>query len=93
LEIIYTGHLKFRLKIREITYELPKKLFLQSEEHYYDKLTKHHVAIASVRYKGRVRKMAIGYDELKDRVEIITIHPLKTYQKQARIKAGRWVKK
>ena len=93
MKITYTSHLKFRLKVREIPYGLPKRLFLQSKEHYYDKLSKHKIAIASFKFKEKIRQMAISYDELEDKAEIITIHPLKAYQKHARIKSGRWIKK
>ena len=34
----------------------------------------------------------VCYDEKGNRVEIITIHPLKIYQKLHRIKMGRWQK-
>lgn len=90
MKIVYTNHLKFRLRIREIPYGLPEKIFNQTKEHYYDKIAKHNVAIDSVELKGKIREMAVIYDELADRVEIITVHPLKPYQKISRVKSGRW---
>ena len=34
----------------------------------------------------------IAYDEFEDRIEIVTVHPLKWVQKQQRIKSKRWAK-
>lgn len=34
--------------------------------------------------------MTIVYEEEHDKVEIITIHPLRKFQKENRIKTGRW---
>jgi len=34
--------------------------------------------------------MMIVYEEVAGKVEILTIHPLKIFQKENRIKTGRW---
>lgn len=52
MKIIYTEHLEFRLKIRDIPYDLPKDIFKQSQEHYYDNLTKHYIAIDQVEFES-----------------------------------------
>jgi len=39
MNIIYTAHLKFRLKVRNIPASLPKNIFKEAKEHYYDGLT------------------------------------------------------
>jgi hypothetical protein len=36
--------------------------------------------------------MAVIYEEMNDQIILITIHPLKKYQKLNRIKLGRWQK-
>jgi len=90
MKIIYTSHLEFRLKIRNIPHHLPRKIFQQAKEHYFDTLTKHCIAIHQVKLEGRVREMALTYDREGDAVEIITVHPIKIYQKQSRINSGRW---
>lgn len=90
MKIIYTSHLEFRLKIRNIPDDLPRKVFKQAKEHYYDRLTNHYIAIHEVEYEGKMREMAAVYDKGKDSVEIITVHPLRMYQKLSRINSGRW---
>jgi len=90
MKIIYTSHLEFRLKIRNIPYDLPRKIFQQTKEHYYDTLTKHYIATHEIEIEGKNRELSLTYDRRKDVIEIITIHPIKIYQKQSRINSGRW---
>lgn len=90
MKIIYTSHLEFRLKIRNISYDLPRIIFNQAKEHYYDNLTKHYIAIHQIKFEGKLREIALIYDKEKELVEIITIHPIKPYQKYSRVKSGRW---
>jgi len=90
MEIKYTAHLEFRLKIRNIPYDLPRKIFATARERYYDRTTKHFIAIHQVEFEGQVREMVLVYDKKEDSVEIITLHPIKLYQKYSRIKSGRW---
>lgn len=92
MKIIYTAHLEFRLKVRNIPHDLPRKVFERAREHYYDNLTKHYVAIHQVEFGGKIRDVALTYDTKNDLVEIITIHPIKPYQKLSRINSGRWKK-
>jgi hypothetical protein len=92
VKIIYTSHLEFRLKIRNIPYDLPCEIFQKAKEHYYDNLTKHYIAIHQIKFEGKIREMVLIYDKEKDSVEIITIHPIKLYQKHSRISSGRWEK-
>jgi len=89
-EIIYTSHLEFRLKTRNIPYDLPRSVFEQAKEHYYDNLTKHYIAIDRVRFEGRIREMALTYDKRENVIEIITIHPIRPHQKNNRVGTGRW---
>jgi hypothetical protein len=90
MRITYTPHLKFRLKIRDIPSHLPEKIFKEAKEHYYDSLTKHYVAVHKLRFNNKLREIAITYDKKEEVIEIITIHPLKIYQKTTRISSGRW---
>ncbi|MCD6500700.1 hypothetical protein J7K42_01635 [bacterium] len=91
-KVFYTAHLKFRLKTREIPYSLPKKIYQTSKEHYFDKETLKKVAVKKVKFKKRLREMAVIYEEINSQINLITIHPLKNYQKISRIKSGRWQK-
>lgn len=91
-KIVYASHLLLRLKLREIPYLLPKKIYQTSNEHYFDKETLKKVAVKEVKFKGKLREMAVIYEETNDQINLITIHPLKNYQKIQRIKSGRWQK-
>ena len=94
METVYTSHLEFRLKLRKIPYDLPRKIYQIAKERYYDDLTKHYVAVYKIEFKGKDRDMALVYDKRKDLdlAELITIHPIKPYQKHSRINSGRWRK-
>lgn len=91
--IKYSNHLRFRLGLRNILYDLPKDVYNYSAEHYYDTITRYYVAVKTVKYKKKRREMAVIYKEDEGIVEIITIHPLKRGQKENRVKRGRWTKK
>lgn len=78
--------------IRGIPHDLPRTIFEKASEHYYDNGTGHYVALHRIDFKGKLRVMALTYDrfEHEHRVELITLHPIKPYQKYGRIKSGRW---
>jgi hypothetical protein len=90
MEIKYTAHLEFRLRIRNIPYEVPRRVYAKAQEHYVDNLTKHNIAIGTMEFQGKVREMAVSYDKTEKGVELITVHPIKPYQKRSRINIGRW---
>jgi hypothetical protein len=92
MDIIYTAHLKFRLEARGIPASLPKKIFREAKEHYCDNLTGHYVAVQKLKFGDKIREFALTYDKKEDVIEIITVHPLKAYQKMTRINSGRWQK-
>ena len=91
-KIEYTEHLKIRIQLRHILKDLPREIYLTADERYYDSSTQHRIALKKTEYMGKNRDMIICYEEVEDRVEIITIHPLKAYQKMQRIESGRWEK-
>ena len=53
MKIAYTSHLEFRLKVRNIPHNLPRKVFEYAKEHYYDTLTGHSVAVDTVEFDGK----------------------------------------
>ncbi len=91
-KVIYTPNLEFRLEKRLISHDIPRKIYRDSNEKYYDNATGHKIAVDRLDYRGRERDVMIAYDEFEDRVEIVTVHPLKWMQKQQRIKSKRWTK-
>lgn len=91
-EIYYTEHLKLRLKFRKISEDLPKDIYLMAKERYFDTATKKSVAVKRVKFGGKLKEIALIYEETSLSVNLITIHPLKQYQKLNRIKSKRWQK-
>ena len=90
MKIEYSKHIKNRLKLRRIEHELPKKVFEQAEERYYDKETGHLIAVMEVDLYDKNREVMVAYIIQEDCVKLLTIHPLKEGQKENRINAGRW---
>lgn len=90
--IVYSLHLQFRLGFRQIARNLPKNIYLTAKERYFDKETQKFIAIKKVKFKNKLREMAVSYEESAERITLITIHPLKLLQKSNRIKAERWKK-
>jgi len=37
----------------------------------------HKIAVCRLDYYGRKREVMIAYDEFEERIEIVTVHPLK----------------
>lgn len=91
-EISYSEHLELRLKLRQIPHNLPKNIYKISTERYFDNETKNFVVVKKVKYKNKSRKMALVYKETIEEIILITIHPLKIYQKTSRINSERWIK-
>ncbi|MEA3344147.1 MAG: hypothetical protein U9Q16_00470 [Patescibacteria group bacterium] len=91
-KIIYSQHLILRLKIREIPYSLPKRIFQTSKENYFDRETLKKIIVEEIEFKGKYREIAVIYEETDEQINLITIHPLKSDQKLSRIQSGRWQK-
>ena len=90
MRVVYTDHLKLRLRVRRIPEWMPERIYREAKERYYNHATFRHIAVMSVIYHRRRRKMMIAYDEFPDRVEIVTIHPIENHQISERVLAGRW---
>ena len=70
MKVIYTGHLKFRIKVRQISLQLPKTIVKTAIEHYFDNQTNHYVAVKRANYAGKIRWMAVTYDKISsDKIE------------------------
>lgn len=91
-KIIYSNHLKNRLLLRKIDERIPKMIFENPDERYFDTETNNFIAIRKSDYFGKSRDIMIVYKEQNDAIIIITIHPLKQDQKMRRIESGRWKK-
>ena len=92
MRIKYSKHIEHRLQLRSIDYNLPKRIFDQSNERYFDEETGHFIATMKVKLYDEIRDVMIAYVFKEDFVKLLTIHPLKEGQKENRVKTGRWRK-
>lgn len=90
MKIIFSDHLKVRMKLREIPEVIVRKIYLEADEKLYDTETSNLVAIKKILFQGRDKDMAVIYKEFGDEVLLYTVHPLKSGQKENRINKGRW---
>ena len=90
MKLILTDHLKSRLKLRNIAGKTVENIFRKKEEYYWDNLRQHHVTIAKITYKGKLRKMLAAYDTIGDETEVITAHPITDAEIKQRLISGRW---
>ena len=91
-KIVYTKHLKLRLEIREIEYTVPQQIYERSKEKYFDTITEYCIAVGRIYYKEKLREMAVVYEKIADEIRIVTVYPLRSYEKLSKIKTGRWQK-
>lgn len=92
MEIRYSRHLQTRLKFRGIHPDLPRKIYEEAEERFFDKETGNQVAVKRIELYGKERDVMIVYRTQADHAIILTVHPLKEGQKDNRIASGRWVR-
>lgn len=92
MQIEYSQHIKNRLHLRKIEYNLPKRIFEQSNERYFDKETDHLIAVMETELYNKTREVMVAYVIEGDDAKLLTIHPLKEGQKENRIGTGRWRK-
>lgn len=91
-KVKYSSHLIARIRIRKIPFNLPRKIYIEADEYYLDNQTLLFIALKKVEHKGKIRDFIVAFKETGKVVEIITSHPLKPYQKEARVRSGRWTK-
>lgn len=91
--VVYTEHLKLRLKLRKIPESYPKIIYESPEEKYYDRAENRQVAIKKLHYNQKIRLMMIAYEEATEKVEIVTIHPMTESKIKNRASRGRWIKR
>jgi hypothetical protein len=90
MRIKYSKHLLQRLLLRKIDYDLPKRIFDQSNERYRDEETGHLISTMKTELYDKFRDVMVAYVIKDDFVKLLTIHPLKEGQKENRVKSGRW---
>jgi hypothetical protein len=92
MKVEYSKHIKNRMKLRRMEYDLPKRIFEEAEERYFDEETGYFIAVIRVVLYEKKREVMVAYSIEDDYATLLTIHPLKKGQKENRIKTGRWRK-
>ena len=92
MQIKYSRHIENRLRLRKIHRDLPKIIYEESDERYFDKATGYNIAVMRVELYGKAREGMLAYIIEGKNAKLLTLHPLKEGQKEKRIKAGRWRK-
>jgi len=76
--------------MRRFPADLPKKIFEEADRRYRDRETDHLIAIKLVILRRQERLVMIAYDQTREGVEIVTIHPISKEQETSRASGGRW---
>jgi hypothetical protein len=71
---------------------LPKRIFEEAEERYYDRETGYLIAVMKVVLYDKSREVMVAHTIEENCAKLLTIHPLKEGQKDNRINSGRWRK-
>lgn len=58
--IVYTDHLRFRMKLRGIPQAVPIEIWKEAKERYYDRATGHSIAVMTSKIKERARELALS---------------------------------
>lgn len=90
MEIKYSRHLQFKITVRKIPEDMPKRIYRECRQRYYNHQSLRHIAVMEVYYNRRRTLMMIAYDQYSDHVEILTIHPITKRQVRDRLQTGRW---
>lgn len=90
MKLVFTDHLKTRLKQRGIPTKVVREIFKQSLENYWDNLRNRNIIIGEVLYQGKIRKVLAAYDKIENTKEVVTIHPITDEQIKQRLSSGRW---
>ncbi|MBL7150609.1 hypothetical protein ISS86_01620 [Candidatus Microgenomates bacterium] len=92
MAIIYSEHLKNRIKQRGFPDHYPKEIYDEPKFKFRDILENNFIAIKKMLYGGKMKEIMICYTKKGQDVKIISIHPIRNNQIQNRIKNKRWIK-
>jgi len=93
MKVIITKHALKRLAAREITKEMVEEIANNPEEEYYDNIEESLVAIKTMFYGGKNKKIGIFFHYEGLDVKIHTAHPESREEIKKRIKSGRYTKR
>ena len=91
IKIIYSEHLKRRLKKRDIPEDYPSQVINNAEETYKDVVSGYEIYILSLPHKGTIRKMVTACDRINETLVAATIYPISEGKLANRKEAGRWI--
>lgn len=60
--VVYVDHLYLCLALRQVPEQLPRRIYLRAKEQFFDTNTQHRVAVARARYAGKMREMAVSFE-------------------------------
>ena len=92
VNIEYSEHLEFRLKLRGIQHDLPERVLVEADEYFYDTETQLFIAAKDIIVGGKARTFIVAFTRSVNSVKLVTIHPLKYNQKINRINSKRWLR-
>jgi hypothetical protein len=88
IKIEYTNHLQNRIKSRKISKRIINKILKYPNFLLFDTLNQTKIAIGEV---NNIYYM-IAYVDDKNKLKVITIHPIKKSQIDNRLQRKRWIK-
>ena len=71
--------------MRKIDYDLPRIIYEQSGERYFDVETGHLIALMKIKLYNKKREVMVAYLKEGENIKLLTIHPLKEGQKKTEL--------
>ena len=88
--IRYCDHLKGRLALRGIAYDLPATVIQVAERVFWDTETGYKIAVSEAAYRGGTHLMMVAFEETDEDIVAVTIHPLDAKDVKVKLRSGRW---
>jgi len=93
MRVVITKHALQRLAARKITKKIVEEIANNPEEEYYDNIEQSFVAIKTIPYGGKNKKISIFFHYGGLNVKIHTVHAESNKEIKNRIKSGRYTKR
>lgn len=90
MKILFSSHLKIRLKERKIPQNYPRKILSKPDFQFIDAVTGYKIAVKNLKYNFKARPMVVVYDIIESVIQVITIHPISNQEIDNKLKRGRW---
>ena len=87
---VLTEHARFRMHLRQIPRAAVAQVLAHSIVRATDTLTGYSVAVGKGPYGRTDRLLAVIYEESSQRLEIVSVHPIRASQYRMRLQRGRW---